>query len=136
MIFKYARSLFVWTFTALFAFLAMFGEGLHFVPGLGHSYDCSVNCCLASRTDPQEEHPLAHPAAPVLSEGNAKDINNAADCAICKYFSHAKPLLAPDFFWGDYPLVAEKTAVCPLIFQSRFVCAYHSRAPPYALFQV
>lgn len=45
---KIARISFVCAFTTLFAFIAIMGEGLHLLPGMGHSCGRHLDCIVSS----------------------------------------------------------------------------------------
>jgi hypothetical protein len=134
--FKFVRIALIYALTASFASIAMMGEGLHLLPGLGHSCcdsdECSADFSSASHLDGCNIHSV------VLSSrhDNANHANNAADCPVCKFFSHTKPCFLPAFIADNYIAVSGRLDVSYRLLESRFACVYHSRAPPCCLLQV
>jgi len=128
---KFTRTSFVYAFTAFFAFIATMGEGLHFLPGMGHScehlHDCMVSCPTAADHDDSGGCPsslIAH------SNYDSDGVHNAANCEICKYFSLVKSCLLAIDLAGDCVTVTERLPVYSPLLESRFIGSYHSRAPP------
>ena len=134
---KIARTGFVCAFTTLFAFIAIMGEGLHLLPGMGHSCACHLDCMVSS--------PLAadldgccdrHSSAVTHAESNSSEIKDAADCPVCMFLSLAKSYLSTQYAACDCLPIVERLAVCSPLLVSRFVCSYHTRAPPRDMLQV
>jgi hypothetical protein len=128
---KFARTGFVCVFTAFFAFIAMMGEGLHVLPGMGHSCEQPLECSILSRTAAGHDDSFdCHSSADANFGRNLHKIDNAADCAVCKYFSLAKSCLSIDCAACDFITITERLVVCSPLLESSFVGTYQSRAPP------
>jgi hypothetical protein len=128
---KIGRTAFVCVFTTLFAMIAIMGEGLHFVPGLGHSCGQSHDSDHFSSKDRNVDDCCRHHSAVAMySDLDLDKSVDAADCAICKYFSLAKPCLLASFTTFDYLTITECLPDYSSILESRFIGSYHSRAPP------
>jgi hypothetical protein len=137
MIVKFARTGFICAFTTFFAFIAMMGEGLHILPGMGHSCDHRRDCIVYSSSAADFDGCCGHHSPAVTHEDqNPNGINNADDCAVCKFFALAKSCLLADHVAYDHIIIAERLVVCSPFFQSRFVGSYLSRAPPCDLLHV
>jgi hypothetical protein len=121
---KPAQKFFVWGLTAHFALLALVGEGLHFLPGWGHS------CGHSSHEYSWDGGEKGPPSFGISSLKHSDGVHNAADCAICKYFSLAKPCLFSACLECAPFTQIEFLAVFSSRIESRAVGTYQSRGPP------
>jgi hypothetical protein len=127
LMFKKVRTIFVYAFITQFAFIAIIGEGLHFLPGMGHSDECS--CCSHSDTN-HDCSATSHALVISQEVQNSHDLHKAADCPICQYFAQVKPLILAFNVETDYLVVIERIEVASSFLLSRCETAYQSRAPP------
>jgi hypothetical protein len=135
--FKTARTGFVCAFTTLFAFVAILGEGLHLLPGMGHSCACHPDCMVSSPSAADLDGCCDHHSPVVThSDPDSFEIKDAADCPVCLFLSLAKSYLATDYAPCDCLPIVERLAACTPLLVSRFVCSYHTRAPPRDMLQV
>ncbi|MGA2060098.1 MAG: hypothetical protein ABSG67_06425 [Thermoguttaceae bacterium] len=134
---KTARTGFVCAFTALFAFIAIMGEGLHFLPGMGHSCACHFDCIVSSPSATDLDGCCdRHFPAVTHSDTNSCKIKDAADCPVCMFLSLAKSCLSTQYAACDCLPIVERLAVCSPLLESRFVYSYHTRAPPREMLHV
>jgi len=131
---KFVRTVFIWVFTAFFAFIVTMGEGLHFLPGMGHSLEHSHDLLFHS-TIADIDGCNHHTSVIKHSDKNQDGTNNADDCVVCKFITHAKNCLLTVYFVVDYTTITWQLAVYSPLLESRFVGTYHSRAPPCGLSQ-
>jgi hypothetical protein len=105
---------------ALFSAIAIAGDGLHFLPGLGHGCHESHAC-----------HDIS-----LISVGHHEDglavsaAENAEDCPVCHFFMQAKTVVLTVDFQIDSQLVAGRIPTIRPLLTDRVVAAYSSRAPP------
>jgi hypothetical protein len=121
-----------WGILALFSIIAVMGEALHVLPGMGHSCrmlphgrgECHVHCAAVA----------GFPAdLPALCAADHEEQISCENCPICQYFSQAKSLLVlSDCAYESLPIYAQFTAL-PLIFFQGSLSAYQSRGPPAGL---
>jgi hypothetical protein len=123
------RKSLVWIFTVLFAFLATMGEGLHFLPGMGHS---CCDCYVCSHESQAADHECCqwHHVALIRTGVQATDVHNPSDCPICKYFSQIKPYFAPACVTVEHSPVAQRFTVLVSLLEGRTVSPYQPRGPP------
>ena len=134
---KYTRTGFVYAFSIIFAFIAMMGEGLHTLPGMGHSCGQSSECAVLLPPDCDSGGCHGHHSTAFRYSDHASDgKNNAADCSVCNYFSLAKPCLLTAPVVGDCFCISELLPVYFFKVESRIIGSYQSRAPPFAPSQV
>ena len=134
---KIARTGFVCTFTTLFAFIAIMGEGLHLLPGMGHSCGCHLDCVVYSPSvDGHDGSCVRHSPTVTHSDQNSGEIKDTANCPVCIFLSMAKSYLATEYAACDCLPIIERLAVCSPLLESRFICSYHTRAPPLDMLQV
>ena len=124
---KTARTGFVCAFTALFAFIAMMGEGLHLLPGMGHSLLSSrLHWYLPHR--PPNWIAVATVVLPPsrMRSQNPGAINNAAVLSGVHVFIDGQ-ILPIDAICGLRLLCPSSSdlVVCSPLLQSRYVCSYH-----------
>jgi hypothetical protein len=135
--FKTARTSFVCAFTTLFAFIAIMGEGLHLLPGMGHSCACHLDCMVSSPSATHVDGCCDRPSPAVShSDPNSSEIRDSADCPVCLFLSLAKSYLSTEYAACDCLPVVERKAVTSPLLESRFVCSYHTRAPPYDMLHI
>jgi hypothetical protein len=128
---KTARTGLVCAFTTIFAFIAIMGEGLHLLPGMGHSCTCHIDCMVSAPSAAELDGCCEHHFSTVTHlEQNSGAINNAADCPVCIFLSLAKSYLSTEYAACDCLPIVERLAVCSPLLEGRFVCSYHTRAPP------
>ena len=128
---KIARTGFVCAFTTLFAFIAIMGEGLHLLPGMGHSCACHLDYVVSSPSAAALDGCCdRHSPAVTHAEQNPGAMNDAAGCPVCMFLSLAKSYLSTEYAACDCLPIVERLAVCSPLLESRFVCSYHTRAPP------
>jgi hypothetical protein len=131
---KLARTSLVCVFTLFFALIAMLGEGLHFLPGLGHYDHALCDGCMPSHSSSSHDCTNAeHSESGSNSILNSHGSHNAADCPVCQYFAQAKPLVVTLNTVADSLVVVERLEIDATVLQSRSQLAYHSRAPPSSL---
>jgi hypothetical protein len=112
------------------------GEGLHFLPGMGHPCDHSIACeVLSPIAGDFNGHSGGNFPAITHSDRNPHAINNIDDCAVCKFFSLVKTCISLDSDVSDHIIVAERLAIYSSLLESRFIGSYQSRAPPRDLLQ-
>jgi hypothetical protein len=128
---KIARTGFVCAFTTLFAFIAIMGEGLHLLPGMGHSCACHLDCEVSSPSAADLDGCCDH-HSPVVTHAdtNSFEIKDAADCPVCLFLSLAKSYLAMEYTTCDCLPVVRRLAVFSPLQEGLFICSYHTRAPP------
>jgi len=110
------------------------GEGLHLLPGMGHSDGHSFECAISSQTALSHDHFCHHHSVLTSPLEKSSATNSAVDCAICKYFAQAKPLLLAVCVELDYLVLIDRVAVLSPLLESWFEGPYHSRAPPFCPF--
>jgi hypothetical protein len=134
---KIARANFVYAFTAFFALIATMGEGLHFLPGMGHFCEHDPDCALSCMPDVGlHSSPICHTPTFSHSGKESEQLHNAADCAVCTFLSLAKSCPPALTAACDFTPIVERLAICFSHFQSRFVGSYLSRGPPCDLLHV
>jgi hypothetical protein len=134
---KFARTIFVCAFTALFGFISIMGNGLHLLPGMGHSCEDADHCLISSLISSHHNGCAgSHSPAIIHTDQHPKGIHNSADCAVCMFLSLAKSYLSTEYTACDCLPIVERLAVCSPLLESRFVCSYHTRAPPSDMLQV
>ena len=128
---KIARTGFVCAFTTLFAFIAIMGEGLHLLPGMGHSCGHHLDCMVSSPSSADLDGCCVHHSQTVThSDPTSSEIKDAADCPVCMFLSLVKSYLSTQYAATACLPIVERLAVCTPLLESRFVCSYHTRAPP------
>ncbi len=128
---KKARTGFVCTLTACFAFIAMMGEGLHFLPGMGHSCCHTLDCLDYCHFCAEPDGPSLPCSQTVSHSGhNTGAVGNAAVCPVCMFLSLAKMCLPAESAASECAPIVHRLAVCSPLLQSRFFGSYLSRAPP------
>jgi hypothetical protein len=137
MLMKILRNGIVYAFTILFASIAMMGEGLHTLPGVGHSCGQSSDCVRSVPTecDGHDCHSDRYPAF-THSVHSSDGTNSATDCAVCKYISLAKTCRLAAHLVGDCFHLSELLPIYCCIVECQMVGSYQSRAPPFDLSQV
>jgi hypothetical protein len=128
-----AKKCFAWAFTALFAFLAVFGEALHIVPGSDH------HCAVPHTAGVPAHHDCTTVVrghccdGPTLSAAEQDQHISCADtCPICHYFTQARCFLIVDEFVSESLPIYVRFIAPPLIFSRHTHWAYQSRGPPAA----
>lgn len=124
------KTNFVCAFTLFFAFIAMMGEGLHAIPGVGHSCQQSIKCISLHTTTADNDCCTQCFPSFTFSDHSSDVESDADDCAVCKFFSLSKPCLFTNHLESDSIQLSEQLPVYCLVFKSRFIDTYHSRAPP------
>jgi hypothetical protein len=123
-----------WFVFALFTVLAVAGNGLHFLPGLGHGCGKS-HLPTSTNSVACSEHSACHATADPLHHDGAITISLAdggddEDCPVCQYFTQAKTVfLTVDFDFHSHA-VEGRIATYRSLPIDRVSGAYCSRAPP------
>lgn len=123
----------IWIVLALFSAIAVVGDGLHFLPGLGH--DCrGTHLPLAAQSgchgvDCADETAHLeigyHKYLAATSAGSCGD-----DCPVCQYFTQAKSVPLTVVFEIDSRVVEGRISTIRPLLADYIVGAYYSRAPP------
>jgi hypothetical protein len=127
----------VWIVLALFSAIAVVGNGLHFLPGLGH--DCEeadgpVAVCGVVAASQSTENSAAGPWRTkriALQDGSAiSALPGRSDCPVCQFFTQAQTVPLTVSVEIDFGVVEGRwLSIRPLLVDP-VVGAYHSRAPP------
>jgi hypothetical protein len=113
------------------------GEGLHLLPGMGHSCACHLDCMVSSPSAADLDGCCdRHYPAVTHAEQDPGAINNVADCPVCMFLSLAKSHLSTHYAACDCLPIVERPVVYSPLLESRFVCSYHTRAPPREMLHV
>jgi hypothetical protein len=118
----------VWAAVAAFSAIVVAGNGLHWIPGLGHDcqhspFEAEADCRFHEGHDGFSGEPKdSRPAISVSHDGG--------DCPICRFFTQAQSV--PPTFDVDTNSNAVERQVPTVhsIFLADAVIAYSSRAPP------
>jgi hypothetical protein len=123
----------VWAAIAVFSAIAMAGNGLHFIPGMGH--DCRephrpfADCENHRLSDGSEEFSSAEScgreSCPAISVSR-----NCDDCPVCQYFTQAQSVPLAVAFEIDFRAVKRNILTIRPLLVNRTPDAYCSRAPP------
>jgi hypothetical protein len=128
---KHYRSLVTWGVLALFTATMVGGEGLHCLPGLGHS------CCSHDEDHAEYCSNVGYEVSVLaghlsIHSADAEQHVSHTTCAICSFFAqaHCLPVVLAD---GNVPLkLAEMVFAVSGLKSGHFVQVYHCRAPPFA----
>jgi hypothetical protein len=126
------RTILGWALAGLYGAIAVLGEGLHGLPGLGHGCSgehhggetCHIHSMAAGGFSSDR-------AGAYAAEGE-HHLACAQDCPICHYFAQAKCFLEMDGLTGESLPVCTHHAITPLCFSLHTLSAYQSRGPPAA----
>lgn len=135
-----------WFCASVVAGLSLFGQSLHFLPGLGHGcgleHGCSAHSFLETVESPRGCHNAARDhveradlatECAVFSPGdlpNALD-GDGTDCPICQFFSFAQsPLVATCEVVGAAFVVGDCSGAEAVRYSAPAVLLYQARAPP------
>jgi hypothetical protein len=154
------RTITAWAALAVFGAIALAGQGLHLIPGMGHGCGdsscgdsqcgdrlCSLDVQAALEAEglqpaaPQahhgcccgHHHAAEQPAPPTNHDGELTalpSLANGLDCPICRFFATTKPLLAAV---AEAELSQAVSPVRSLDAPARPInraAVYRSRAPP------
>jgi hypothetical protein len=127
MIQQSARKRCIWIVLALFSAIAVAGDGLHFLPGLGH--DCrGTHRPLAALGDCHRSN--------CSEAGHFKNLSansvapNSDDCPVCRFFTQSQSVPLTVVFEIDYRVVEGRVSSIRPLLVDRVAAAYSSRAPP------
>jgi hypothetical protein len=122
----------VWASIALFSIVALSGNGLHFLPGMGHSGCGHVELFASSDCDSSISgvHHLSDLHAFPAGFRATDSINSDDDCPICHFLAQAKNLVLAIHYEGNSEFVCRYITVYSSLSFEPFQAAYHSRAPP------
>ena len=122
----------IWAAIAIFSAIAVLGNGLHSLPGLGHS-SCghvdlfSTDGCGDSATD-RHCHPSSH--TDTAEWESLRSLHSNDDCPICHFLAQAKTLAPATILEVSYDVAFYNV----IDYQSNFIepiqAAYQSRGPP------
>jgi hypothetical protein len=137
MIKQSAQKRCIWIVLALFSAIAVVGDGLHFLPGLGHDCrgmhpplvaqaDCHGGGCAEEATNRVEEGLHKYLAATSTAP-------NDDDCPICQYCSQAQSVSLTVDFDINFCVVERRITTIRSLFVDHVAGAYSSRAPPSCL---
>jgi hypothetical protein len=122
----------VWIVLALFSAIAVAGNGLHFLPGLGH--DCGNSHPSASANEVAcSEHPDCHSTVRFSDAQGKTTLGSSGgekDCAVCQYFTQAKIVLLTFDFDFQSHAVEGRVSVYRSLTIDDIPGAYCPRAPP------
>jgi hypothetical protein len=123
----------IWFFALLFGVIAGAGDGLHFLPGCGHTITIPGGTLYVGIPGPGEaDLPGVQPTAISRPRGGDVTIPGGASCPICQHFSQAScPATTADLILGLPGLQGLPTVVAPELHLD-LVRAFHGRAPPQA----
>lgn len=127
----------VWIVLALFSAIAVAGDGLHFLPGLGH--DCrESHLPLVARDDCHRHDNASGQESELirLTAGHRQGISaispgeDGDHCPVCQYFTQAKTVPLAVAFEIDSRVVEGRIPTNRPLLEDHFAGAYSSRAPP------
>ncbi len=119
-----------WTLAALLAIIAGVGEGLHFIPGLGHGVMVGERVLVLGEVPDKPRIGLdAEPCCACTHGGQSVPIVEEDDCPICQIIGAS---FAPDAAAAMPALavVAEHFLAAPAVAAVPAPAVYHARAPP------
>jgi hypothetical protein len=116
---------------ALYGSIAVLGQGLHVLPGLGH--DClGEHGEDASHFHGATASVFSSDRPGVRAADGEHHLSCGKDCPICQYFAQAKSFLVLGGVASEpLPVSAHFTSL-PLCFSLNSLSAYQSRGPPAA----
>jgi hypothetical protein len=125
------RTILGWALIALYFSIAVLGEALHVLPGMGHG-------CAADHHGGEACH--FRSAARVFSsdrpgvcvEGRDHEYSCADNCPICQYFAQAKYFLELEGILSESLPNCVRQIASPLPLDRQSLSAYQSRGPPAA----
>jgi hypothetical protein len=122
----------VWASIALFSIVALSGNGLHFLPGMGHSGCGHVELCSSNGRENSFSDAHHHSDSHAFSTDcrATSSLNSDDDCPICHFLAQAKNLVLAIHFEGNSEFVCRYITVYSSLSFEAFRAAYHSRAPP------
>jgi hypothetical protein len=123
----------IWIVLALFSAIAVAGNGLHFVPGLGHECGethrllalqggCHGSDCVKESAHLGADHRQNSPVVSVAPESD--------DCPVCQFFTQAKSVPLTVAFEIDSRVAEGRISTIRPLLADRVPGVYHSRAPP------
>jgi hypothetical protein len=123
----------IWIVLALFSAIAVMGNGLHFVPGLGHECGethrplAAQGGCHSSDCAKESAHFAADHRnnSPVVSVALKSDT-----CPVCQFFTQAKSVPLTVAFEIDSRVAEGRISTIHPLLADRVPGVYNSRAPP------
>lgn len=117
-----------------FAVVSFGGQGLHLIPGLGHSCSHFAGCshCCA---DPSSDVDCSHDDC-LFHAGSAPGDHCDSDenaCPICHFFALAKNISAISLEIGKTAVLPANTIWVDSFLTDNVPSFYHSRAPPVSM---
>ena len=128
-----SRTIVTWLLAAAFAVVGGFGEGLHFVPGLGHAVELPGGLFYLGLEKPRSA-PSGNGSRADVSRlpGGPPLVLDEDQCAICGHFSRGQCVAQPVEFVLALPFL-EWLSESSLPGSSASVsCPFDARAPPVA----
>ncbi len=99
-----SRAMITWLLTALFVVVGGFGEGLHFVPGLGHAVELPSGLFYLAPEKPHSALSGSSSQADVSRlPGGPPQVLDEDQCAICGHFSQGQCIAQPVAFALELP---------------------------------
>ena len=125
----------IWIVLTLFSAIAVAGDGLHFVPGMGH--DCretqlplaAQGVCHRSDCANGYAHLVAGKQNNLLSVVSVAP--NSDNCPVCQFFTQAQSAPLTVAFEIDTRVVEGRISTIRPLLIDQVIGAYHSRAPPF-----
>jgi hypothetical protein len=128
-----ARKQCIWIVLALFSAIAALGDGLHFLPGLGHDCRETHNPLVTHLDCPKSDCVYENASADdnIHKRFGTVTVTHAGDeCPLCQYFTQAQSVPLTVLFEIDSRMVERRNqAISPLL-ADHHAAAYSSRAPP------
>jgi hypothetical protein len=137
MIKQSAKQRCVWIMLALFSAIAAVGDGLHFLPGLGHDCEeaeervavCGVLAASHNTENCAGEHWRADRSA-LKDRSAVSALPGRSDCPVCQFFMQAQSIPLTVSFEIEFHAVEGRFLPSRPLLVDHVVGAYHSRAPP------
>ena len=118
------RDALAWILLALFGGIASIGQGLHFLPGLGHFPATSHSVrhgCQGHDCSKRAWAPPGH---------NGPSFVGVHDCPICKYFALVKRVPMAARVLRDHTVLSEPPVLSLRLVSRQAARVYDSRGPP------
>jgi hypothetical protein len=126
------RTILGWALLGLYGSIAVLGEGLHGLPGMGHGCTGERHGGAACHFHYATAIVFSSDRPAVCAAEGEHHLSCVKNCPICQYFAQAKCFLeVGDLTSASLP-VCTHYALSPLCFSLHTLSAYQSRGPPTA----